>query len=227
MSVMAGVLRRHGATMVERHGRMVAADFGSAAGEVTVCLRGVGLAERSDRATLEVRDGADGVDRALEELTELGDRAWAVRVLPGEAVVRCDGEDEAACAAALARAESARVHDVSSNYAAFDLVGPLAAQALDAAAIDEEQDPVIVVSKGPACVELLVSRSNGPALWNRLLEASAGRWASPASGSTRSSTSRCPSTSSSSGAPSRSRSAAACAPPPARAWRTRRDGLSV
>ena len=168
MTVMASVLRQSGATMVQRHGRWVAADYGSAAGEVAVCLSRVGLAERSDRATFEVRAG---VERALEELTELGDRAWFVRVLPDEAVIRCDGEDEAACAAALARADGAQVLEVSGNYAALDLVGPRAEQALAAAAIDEDRDPVIVVRQGTAVVELLVPRANGPAMWNRLLEA--------------------------------------------------------
>ena len=171
MSVMAAVLRRSGATMVERHGRLVAADFGSAAGEVTVCLSRVGLAERSDRATFEVHGSADAVDRALEELTELGERAWWVRVVPDEALVRCEGEDGIVCATTLRRGGGVRVADVSANVAALDLVGPLAEQALAAAAIDDEQDRVVVVRQGAACVELVAPRADGPALWTRLLEA--------------------------------------------------------
>jgi glycine cleavage system aminomethyltransferase T len=171
MTVMAAVLRRSGATMVERHGRLVAADFGSAASEVTVCLSHVGLAERSDRATFEVHGPADAVDRALEELTELGERAWWNRVLPDEALVRCEGQHGAECAVTLRRGGGVRVVDISPDVAAVDLVGPLAEDALAAAAIDDERDRVTVVRQGTVSVELIVPRADGPALWTRLLEA--------------------------------------------------------
>jgi glycine cleavage system aminomethyltransferase T len=94
-----------------------------------------------------------------------------VRVLPGEAIVRCEGTDAAACSAALRRGGGVRVNDRSPDVAALDLVGPRADEALTAAAIDDEHDPVTVVRQGSACVELLVSSANAPALWNRLLDA--------------------------------------------------------
>jgi glycine cleavage system aminomethyltransferase T len=168
---MTTMLRRHGATMTERHGRLVAAHYGSAATEVAVCRSHAGLAERSDRATLELRGSREDVDDALEALSVLPGRAWPVRLSPGRAIVRCEGEDAGVCTSAMLRPESAAVDDVSLEWAALELVGPRAKDVLEAAGIDEEQDAVTVVREGPAIVELLVARTRGPALWNRLLEA--------------------------------------------------------
>jgi len=72
MTMMTTMLRRHGATMAERNGRRVAAHFGSPASEAAVCRTRVGLVERSDRATREIRGDTAGVDQALEELAHLG-----------------------------------------------------------------------------------------------------------------------------------------------------------
>lgn len=173
MTVMVAVLRSHGATMVERHGRRVAAHFGSATSEAAVCRSRVGLAERSDRATLEVRGPRVDVDRALAELARLGGRAWWARMSTGRAIIRCEGEDDALCTSVMLRADSASVRDVSGDYAAFDLIGPLAGEVLEAAAVDEDEDPAIVLHESEACVELLVARRQGPSMWNRMLEAGA------------------------------------------------------
>ena len=63
------------------------------------------------------------------------------------------------------------VRDVSHEYAAMELIGPLALEVLQAAEVDPEEDPVTVLLEGEDYVELLVIRGYGPALWNRLLEA--------------------------------------------------------
>ena len=47
---LEAVLRAHGAVMGVRHGRLVAAHFGSVASETAVCLRSVGLADGFGRA---------------------------------------------------------------------------------------------------------------------------------------------------------------------------------
>ncbi len=170
MSAMASMLRRHGATLIERHGRLVPSDFGNPAAEAAVCRRSVGLTERSDRATLEVRGPRGDVDRALAELESLGPRAWPARLSPTLALVRCDGADEGATTSAMLRAE-VWVRDVSGEYAAMELIGPLALEVLHTANVDPEEDPVTVLLEGEDYVELLVIRGYGPALWNRLLEA--------------------------------------------------------
>lgn len=173
MTVMVSMLRRHGAAIVERHGRLAAAHYGSAAAEAAVCRSRVGLAERSDRATLEVRGAQGTVDAALAALGGLGHRAWWSRLSPGRALVRCEGEEEDACIAAMQSADAGSILDVSPQYAAVSLIGPLAGEVLEAAAVDERSDPVVVLREGDGTVELLVARAYGPALWNRLLEAGA------------------------------------------------------
>lgn len=171
MTVMVAQLRRHGAVIVERHGRLVAANFGSAASEAAVCRSSVGLAERSDRVTLDVRGDGASVDAALAALGPIAHSAWSTRLSPGRAIVRCEGELQDECRSAmLAAVEEASILDLGGEYAAIDLIGPRAGEVLEAAAIDEDTDPVIVLHQGSGYVELLVTRGNGPALWNRLLE---------------------------------------------------------
>jgi glycine cleavage system aminomethyltransferase T len=170
MSVMVALLRSHGAAIVERHGRSVPANFGSAAGEAAVCRSSVGLTERSDRATLEVRGPRDDLDRALAELSGFGGRVSAERLGPGRALVRCDGDLEGACSSAMLRAPDVEVRPVSADYTALEVIGPLAGDVLRAAALDDGE-PVVALREGDAGVELLVARPHGPALWNRLLAA--------------------------------------------------------
>jgi glycine cleavage system aminomethyltransferase T len=167
---MTTMMRRHGATMIERNGRSVAAHFGSPASEAAVCRSRVGLAERSDRATLEVTGDPAGVDQALEELAQLGDTAWWVRRSPHRAIVRCDGAAADGSISVMLRAEDVNVVDVSADHAAVDLIGPRAHDVLDAhQALQEGAPVVLVVRKNEECVELLVRRAYGPALWNTLL----------------------------------------------------------
>jgi len=170
MPVMTSILRRHGATMVERHGRAVAAHFGSAASEVAVCRTTVGLAVRSDRATIEVLGPPAAVDEALAGLVPLGDRAWAARVTPGLALVRCEGEDTAICLDHVDRSDRASVVALGHEYEALQLLGPRTQDVLAAAEAGREEDPVVVVEE-PGGVELLVPAAQGPALWYRVLEA--------------------------------------------------------
>lgn len=166
---MTAMLRRHGATMVERDGRRVAAHFGSPASEAAVCRSRVGLAERSDRATLELSGAPAAVDEALDELAHLGGAAWWVRHSPPRALVRCEGAAAGACTSMMLRAEDVAVADVSGELAALDLVGPHAEAVLQAHLEQEEAPVVVVVRRDATCVELLVARAHGPALWNELL----------------------------------------------------------
>jgi hypothetical protein len=172
MSVMTALLRRHGAVLVEREGRLVAGSFGSAPAEVAVCRTTVGLAERSDRATLEVQGPPGAVDDALDGLIPLGDRAWSTRLTPGLALVRCDLEATRVCLDHLERSDRVEVVDASHDHVAVELIGPLTTEVMAAAGVGTPDDPAIVVpdSRGPG-VELLVSAAQGPALWNRLLAA--------------------------------------------------------
>ena len=166
---MTATLRRHGATMVERNGRPVAAHFGSPASEAAVCRSRVGLADRSDRATLEVRGGAKGVDQALDELTHLGTGVRWVRCSEQRAAVRCDGHDVDGCTSVMLRAEDVTIVDVTEDYAGIELIGPNAGAVLRAHLV-EETAPVVVVRSDEACAELIVAHGHAPAVWNGLLD---------------------------------------------------------
>ena len=172
---MTSVLRRHGATLVERHGRTVAAHFGSPASEAAVCRGAVGMAERSDRATLMVTGAPAAVDEALAELERMGGAAWWLRRSPRRAVVRCEGTAADACTGRLLRVDDVEVEDVSTAYAAVDLLGPRSGDVLEAHLAEDSRPVPTVVRRDAACVELLVSRAHGPGLWRGLLEAGE-RW---------------------------------------------------
>jgi glycine cleavage system aminomethyltransferase T len=60
-----------GAVLQERDGRMVATSYGSVPGEIAVCMKSVGLADRSDLGALELRGDQSLLDRAL--IARLGD----------------------------------------------------------------------------------------------------------------------------------------------------------
>lgn len=164
---LESVLYRDGATMVERHGRRVAAHFGSRAGEEAVCLKAVGLADRSDRTTFRV-DG--DVDAALLELAALGERAWSSYAGRDRAVVRCEFADTGACFTALSRAAGMTVTDATRHYAALALIGPNAEALLDAADLPSA---AITLHEAGLLYEVLVPAAHGPFLWDQLLEAGA------------------------------------------------------
>src|SRR3954462_277062 len=99
--------------MAERGGHRIPAHFGSAAAEETVCLRGVGMSDRSDRSTLEIHGRPEDVEQAMIALGEL---AWYSFLPPARALAR--PEDAAACITALSELPVS-VHARTSVYAAI------------------------------------------------------------------------------------------------------------
>jgi glycine cleavage system aminomethyltransferase T len=197
-SPLDGVLRSHGAAMAIRHGRCVAAHFGSAASEAAVCLRTVGIADRSERTTIELRGAPGDIEEALaahdrasrrgsrppcrrvrrteEALAALGPpdaTAWWARTTARSAIVRCEYADAPQCAAAVLSAEGALDIDFSNRYAAIGVVGPLAEDLLQAANFDDGDGQPIVMQDRQGALELLVDASDGARVWTRLLEAGA------------------------------------------------------
>lgn len=79
--------------MVSRHGRSVAAHFGSAASEAAVCLTTVGLADRYDRMTLELHGAPQDVDLALAGIAALRRHSWCSRRSDSHAIIRCESAD--------------------------------------------------------------------------------------------------------------------------------------
>lgn len=172
-SPLDGVLRSHGATMGRRHGRCVAAHFGSAASEAAVCLQTVGIADRSDRTTFELRGAPTDVDEALAALSPLDGRAWYVRTNARSAIVRCEHNDASRCAAAVLPAEGTLAVDVSNRYAAIGVIGPLAADLLHATEFLAPHGQPIVLHDWQGSFELLVDADKAETVWAQLLDAGA------------------------------------------------------
>jgi glycine cleavage system aminomethyltransferase T len=137
------VLRRAGAVLLMREGRPVAVHFGSAAAELAVCVRAVGLVDRSDLAIL-------GLDAPPAQLSALMTRLVGATVSPGglvsggsacwcceapdRAMVVCDRRTGRRLVEAL-HGDAARhvaVRDRSSELAAIGLLGLGAGEVLAA-----------------------------------------------------------------------------------------------
>lgn len=195
-SPLEDVLVRAGATLVERAGRRVASDFGSAATEVAVCMRTVGLADRSDRATLELRGEPASVDRSLTALADWimlrtpsvrACHAWWWRVDPAHAIVRCDGAHATDCIEALAFPDGAgpraSVTAISGDHAAIGVIGPKAEALIteaglattdDSRAVELRGIPAMLLRDGQLCYELIVACGHARAAWESLWQAGQG-----------------------------------------------------
>ena len=168
---LESVLREHGARIVLRHGIRIAADFGSAASEIAVCRRSVGLTDRFGRVTFDVRGAPEQVFAALERIDVLGGRAWGVQCGPSRAIVRCEPDDAASCRAAL-DGDDVLVLETTADYAAVGLVGPRAGDVVRKARLDGPPFTATVIGE-PEGYEVLVARPLGPDLWAQLLRCGA------------------------------------------------------
>jgi len=192
------MLARAGAVFVPRDGVLVAAHFGSAAAELAVCRHGVGVADRSDLCTLELRGTPSAV-------ATVGERVTGHRPAPGSAR-RCAGawwcaitehrvlivaEPRAAAdlavvvATAVRSAHGASLIDLTGDYAAIGLLGPHAAALARDAGLPSIPAAAIAIARGacdglrPAlllCEEaerelVLVPRAHGAAAWTQLMAA--------------------------------------------------------
>ena len=114
--------------MAERHGRRVPAHFGSTAAEEAVCLRSVGMADRSDRDTFELR----GTPSAIEQRAGRARRVRLVLVHRRRPRARpLRAEHAAACAALLASLDGLTASNRTRVYAAIGLIGPRAKELLE------------------------------------------------------------------------------------------------
>lgn len=184
------LLRQAGATMVERHGRWVAARFGAVAGELAVCRQTVGLVDRSDCAVVELRGAPRAVDRlvCLVAGQEVSDAtalqiggAWWCRVTPERVIVQCEpGQGDAVCAEldrVNASGAGAPAVDLSDDYAAIGLVGPTAPALLRDVGLSPAQlfsngmvggVPAMVLHDDASRFEVIVARAYAKRIWKRL-----------------------------------------------------------
>jgi heterotetrameric sarcosine oxidase gamma subunit len=137
-------LRLAGGVMVVREGHAVAANFGSAATEMAVCVKHVGLAVRSDLDAVEIAGSEPWLSHFLAEalggrVPDLGEAvpaagAWCCRVAPDRAIVVGPWSAATRWARIVRRAvvtgAALGATDRSEAATALTLVGPRAARLL-------------------------------------------------------------------------------------------------
>jgi glycine cleavage system aminomethyltransferase T len=179
----------------ERDGRTVAANYGSVPGEIAVCMKSVGLADRSDLGVLELRAETSLLDRALA--ARLGDppiapgaarrlrEVWYLRLDARRALLV--GSHAALAAAPMIGKGSERadlsVKDIGSKLASISIIGPRAGRLMAAAALPDDlaigavgRDPrdasVLAILRESQRRLLVVAQVAAiDALWTRLLAA--------------------------------------------------------
>ncbi len=182
-----------GAQLGERDGHVVVALYGSTHGEIAACMTHVGLADRSDVGTLEVRGGRSPLDRALA--ARLGDpppAAGTARRQRGVWYLRLDtrrtlivGAHGVLSGLAPLGTSSDRAdlvtRDISDSIATVSVVGPRAARLLTAAGLPGDleigaigRDPgdasvIAILRESQRSVLILVRTLAINAFWGRLL----------------------------------------------------------
>lgn len=133
------------ASTTTRHGRQLIAHYGSAAGELAACVRGVGIVDRSELSVLALHGPATHLTALLIALTggtiapcgasRIGG-AWWCRAAPGELLVVCEGDVAGRIAdrlrTAAGRFPGCTAHDHSDRYAPIGVVGHAASEVLAA-----------------------------------------------------------------------------------------------
>ena len=164
-SPLETVSRNHGAVIAERHGRRVPVSFGSTAAEEAVCQRSVGMADRSDRDTFELRGDPVAIETAL---TELGPLVWASFIGADRALVRCAAESTPEVSDVLAHYGDVAVTARTAAYAVIGLVGPRASELLNEVDLTPSG---LIIREARDSFEILLPADHGPSLWDFLVEA--------------------------------------------------------
>lgn len=151
--------------VAERHGRRVPAHFGSIGAEEAVCQTSVGMADRSDRETFELRGDPVAIETAL---TELGPLVWASFVAPDRALVRSEAESAPEVSDVLEHYGDVSAHVKTSLYAAIGLIGPRASELLNEVDLSPSG---LIIREGRDSFEVLLPADHGPQLWDFLVEA--------------------------------------------------------
>jgi glycine cleavage system aminomethyltransferase T len=187
---------RAGGVMVVRDGHQVAANFGSTATELAVCVKRVGLAVRSDLGTLELagpeRWLAHLLGHALDgRVPEPGDAirtagAWCCRVAPDRAIIAGSWSATArwkrVVREAVAHGAPLDLADRSETAGALTLVGPRAERLLDDAGLPAMAmgavaecwfagGPVLLLRETAQRFLLVVDAERAVGAWQELFEA--------------------------------------------------------
>ncbi len=144
-SPLHSVLQQAGAVFARRDGRTAAINYGSAAGELAVCVSAVGLVDRSELSKLVVEAPAAQLRRLMTHLlgnfvspggVRLAGGAWWCGAASNQVVAICDRVPARRLADRL-RAEAVHhagllVRDQSAEWAAIELLGRNTAKVLRA-----------------------------------------------------------------------------------------------
>jgi glycine cleavage system aminomethyltransferase T len=181
-----------GAQLGERDGHVVVALYGSTPGEIAVCMTHVGLADRSDLGTLELRGPQTSLDRAFS--ARFGDPpiapgtgrrqrgTWYLRLEPRRALVVGAHAQLASVVPVGVGSDRAelRSRDIGTTLAMISVIGPRAARLLAAAnlpadlavgAIGRDPQVVAILRESQRRVLILMPAAAVDAVWARLLEA--------------------------------------------------------
>jgi glycine cleavage system aminomethyltransferase T len=193
---IADRVRRAGGVMVLREGHAVAGNFGSAATELAVCVKRVGLAVRSDLDTLELAGSEPWLAHFLAEALDGREPSpghatraagtWCCRVAPDRAVVI--GPWSAAARwtrfvrEAIVTGAAIGCTDRSEAASALTLVGPRATRLLDDAGLPElpvagvieswfAGGPVLLLREAADRFLLVLDSERAVDAWQELFEA--------------------------------------------------------
>jgi glycine cleavage system aminomethyltransferase T len=184
-----------GAVLAERDGHIVAANYGSVPGEIAVCMKSVGLADRSDYGAFELRAEQLQMDRAL--IAKLGDPplapgsgrrmrgVWYIRLNARRTLLAGPYSSLAARPLGMGRDRAELPHkDIRATVAILSIIGPRASRLLAAAAALPGELAIGAVGRDPRDANViailresqrrflvLVRASGADALWTRLLAA--------------------------------------------------------
>ncbi len=192
---LAENLDQAGAVMVVRDDHSVAAHYGSAAAELTVCVTGAGVAVRSDLDVLELDGDAAWLDRALQDALGVpallpgsavrAATAWCCLVESERALVIGTPVEIARCMR-LAQQQAIRVGhsighaDRSAATTALTLVGPRASALLARAGLPGDlpvasvracslpSGPAVLLRESAARFLLLVAEDRAADAWREL-----------------------------------------------------------
>jgi glycine cleavage system aminomethyltransferase T len=197
---LLGLLEQAGAVFASRENRRIAVHYGSAAGELAVCVSAVGLVDRSDLSKLVIEAPASQLGHLTERLAGgmvapggalRASGAWWCGAAPDRIVVLCEPHlatrlrsrlrDHAVHYAALS------VQDRSGDWAAIELLGHSAGKVLRAlGAFGEAGDPRQVspftartvaghpvrwLLESDRCALLLVPTQSAGAVWQAIEQA--------------------------------------------------------
>jgi glycine cleavage system aminomethyltransferase T len=143
---LQAVLRQAGAVMSARDGSTVAVNYGSAAGELAVCVRAVGLVDRSDLHTLVIEASPGQLQRVVPRLLggplqpggmRFAGGAWWCGSRADQIVVVCEPRPARRLAARLGASQqlAVSVRDQSAAWEAIELLGSATPDVLRALAV--------------------------------------------------------------------------------------------